>query len=137
MSARKGPPQDNGERMRMVFQELLAPLDTANDLGTRIAEMCRLHAAMGRKEALRRPSNDGQESGYRRPRKRVPAYPMNPLEDAERAMIVHGPSPSTQCPCIADEPRPRSKLTVRRRSWNFSANFQAEREHGPDPEIQS
>ncbi|TCB78465.1 ABC transporter ATP-binding protein [Acinetobacter sp. ANC 4173] len=116
-----------GKDIAMIFQEPMSSLNPVFTVGDQIAEVLRLHLAMGRKQARARALELLKEVGIPIPETKIDAYPSRLSGGQQQRVMIAMAIACEPKLLIADEPTTALDVTIQRQILDLLQDLQRRR----------
>ena len=116
-----------GKDIAMIFQEPMSSLNPVFTVGDQIAEVLRLHLAMGRKQARARTLELLKEVGIPSPETKIDAYPSQLSGGQQQRVMIAMAIACEPKLLIADEPTTALDVTIQKQILDLLQNLQQRR----------
>ncbi|TCB67070.1 ABC transporter ATP-binding protein [Acinetobacter sp. ANC 4178] len=116
-----------GKDIAMIFQEPMSSLNPVFTVGDQIAEVLRLHLAMGRKQARTRTLELLKEVGIPTPETKIDAYPSQLSGGQQQRVMIAMAIACEPKLLIADEPTTALDVTIQKQILDLLQDLQQRR----------
>lgn len=116
-----------GKDIAMIFQEPMSSLNPVFTVGDQIAEVLRLHLAMGRKQARARTLELLKEVGIPSPETKIDAYPSQLSGGQQQRVMIAMAIACEPKLLIADEPTTALDVTIQKQILDLLQDLQQRR----------
>ncbi|TCB38267.1 ABC transporter ATP-binding protein [Acinetobacter sp. ANC 4910] len=116
-----------GKDIAMIFQEPMSSLNPVFTVGDQIAEVLRLHLAMGRKQARTRTLELLKEVGIPTPETKIDAYPSQLSGGQQQRVMIAMAIACEPKLLIADEPTTALDVTIQKQILDLLQDLQRRR----------
>jgi len=116
-----------GKDIAMIFQEPMSSLNPVFTVGDQIAEVLRLHLAMGRKQARARTLELLKEVGIPTPETKIDAYPSQLSGGQQQRVMIAMAIACEPKLLIADEPTTALDVTIQKQILDLLQDLQQRR----------